>query len=69
MSSGARRANGERRLLSEAGHRVVHAAERDLEAMLKEVLGIFGAPGRVGVNLLERLVGGADEPPEAGRRR
>jgi hypothetical protein len=62
----------ERQLLSNAGHRVVHAAERDLEALLKEILGVLGAPGRVGINLLERLVAGADaEPPDAGavRRR
>jgi|SRR5580765_640915 len=50
----------ERQILSEAGHRVVHAAERDLETLLKEILGVLGAPGRVGINLLERLVAGAD---------
>ena len=54
----------ERQLLSEAGHRVVHAAERDLDTLVKEILGVLGAPGRVGINLLERLVAGA-EPPEA----
>jgi len=54
----------ERQLLSEAGHRVVHAAERDLEALLKEILGVLGVPGRVGINLLERLAPGGDA--EAG---
>ena len=69
MSSVKRPASASGSCSSEAGHRVVHAAERDLEALLKEILGVLGAPGRVGVNLLERLVGGADEPPDAGRRR
>jgi hypothetical protein len=49
----------ERQIFSAAGHRVVHAAERDMETLLKEILGVLGAPGRVGINLLERLVAGA----------
>jgi len=57
----------ERQLLSDAEQRVDRAAERDFEALLKEILGVLGAPGRVGINLLERLVAGADaEPPDAG---
>jgi len=55
----------ERRLLGEAGHGMVHAAEHDVERLLRELLGIFGAPGRAGINLLERLVAGSDTEPSA----
>jgi hypothetical protein len=34
-----------------------------METLLKEILGVLGAPGRVGINLLERLVAGADARP------
>ena len=64
MSSAGRRTSGSGNCSAKLGHRVVHAAERDLEALVKEILGVLGAPGRVGINLLERLVAGA-EPPEA----
>jgi hypothetical protein len=54
----------ERRMLSAAGHRAVDAAEHDVETLLKEILHLLAAPGRAGINLLERLVAGADpEPP------
>jgi hypothetical protein len=60
----------ERQLLSDAEQRVDRAAERDFEALLKEILGVLGAPGRVGINLLERLVAGADaEHRDAGTAR
>ena len=60
----------ERQILTEAGHRVVHATERDMETLLKEILGVLGAPGRVGINLLERLVAGTDaEHRDAGNAR
>jgi hypothetical protein len=38
----------ERQLLSDAEQRVDRAAERDFEALLKEILGVLGAPGRSG---------------------
>jgi hypothetical protein len=60
----------ERQLLSDAEQRVDRAAERDFEALLKEILGVLGAPGRVGINLLERLVAGAAaDSPDAGAAR
>jgi hypothetical protein len=60
----------ERQLLSDAEQRVDRAAERDFEALLKEILGVLGAPGRVGINLLERLVAGTDaEHRDAGTAR
>jgi uncharacterized membrane protein YcjF (UPF0283 family) len=53
----------ERRMLSAAGHRVVDAAEHDVETLLKEILHLLAAPGRAGINLLEKLIAGADEEP------
>lgn len=38
--------------------RLIGAGERDAEAVLKELLSILAAPGRAGVNLLERLLEG-----------
>jgi hypothetical protein len=38
---------------------LIHAGERDAEAVLKEILSILSAPGRAGVNLLERLLEGS----------
>jgi len=38
--------------------RVITAGERDAEVLLKELMSILAAPGRAGVNLLERLLEG-----------
>jgi hypothetical protein len=38
--------------------RIVGAAERDAEVVLKELMSVLAAPGRAGVNLLERLLEG-----------
>jgi hypothetical protein len=38
--------------------RVVSAGERDAEVVFKELMSILAAPGRAGVNLLERLLEG-----------
>jgi hypothetical protein len=38
--------------------RVITAGERDAEVVLKELISILAAPGRAGVNLLERLLEG-----------
>jgi hypothetical protein len=38
--------------------RVITAGERDAEVVLKELMSILAAPGRAGVNLLERLLEG-----------
>ena len=66
MSSAARRASENGNCSAKPATRVGHAAERDIEALLKEILNVLGAPGRMGINLLERLVAGADaKPPDA----
>jgi hypothetical protein len=39
--------------------RLVSAGERDAEVVLKELMSILAAPGRAGVNLLERLLEGS----------
>ena len=38
--------------------RLVSTGERDAEVVLKELMSILAAPGRAGVNLLERLLEG-----------
>jgi Putative Actinobacterial Holin-X, holin superfamily III len=38
--------------------RLVGAAERDAEVVFKELMSVLAAPGRAGVNLLERLLEG-----------
>jgi hypothetical protein len=38
--------------------RLISAGERDAEVVLKELMSILTAPGRAGVNLLERLLEG-----------
>ena len=38
--------------------RIVGAAERDAEVVFKELMSVLAAPGRAGVNLLERLLEG-----------
>jgi hypothetical protein len=54
----------ERQLLSDAGHRVAHAAERDLEVLLKEILGVLGAPGESG----STCSSGSSREPTRSRR-
>lgn len=53
----------EARALIAGERRLVAAGERDAEVVLKELMSILTAPGRAGVNLLERLLEG-----NAGRR-
>jgi hypothetical protein len=48
----------EARALIAGERRLVAAGERDAEAVLKELMSILTAPGRAGVNLLERLLEG-----------
>jgi hypothetical protein len=38
--------------------RLINTGERDAEVVLKELMSILAAPGRAGVNLLERLLEG-----------
>jgi len=38
--------------------RIISAGERDAEVVLKELMSILAAPGRAGVNLIERLLEG-----------
>ena len=38
--------------------RIISAGERDAEVVLKELMSILAAPGRAGINLLERLLEG-----------
>jgi len=58
---------GERELRAIAAveDRLVHAAERDVEAVLKELVNLVRSPGRAGKSLFERIVGGDSQPPES----
>lgn len=49
----------ETRAIIAGERRLMHAGERDAEVVLKEILSILAAPGRAGVNLLERLLEGS----------
>lgn len=48
----------EARAIIAGERRVISAGERDAEVVLKELMSILAAPGRAGVNLLERLLEG-----------
>jgi signal transduction histidine kinase len=48
----------EARAIVAGERRLVGAAERDAEVVFKELMSILAAPGRAGVNLLERLLEG-----------
>jgi putative superfamily III holin-X len=48
----------EARAIIAGEQRLVGAAERDAEVVFKELMSILAAPGRAGVNLLERLLEG-----------
>ena len=48
----------EARAIIAGERRVISTGERDAEVVLKELMSILAAPGRAGVNLLERLLEG-----------
>jgi hypothetical protein len=48
----------EARAIIAGEQRLVGAAERDAEVVFKELISVLAAPGRAGVNLLERLLEG-----------
>jgi hypothetical protein len=48
----------EARAIIAGEQRLVGAAERDAEVVFKELMSVLAAPGRAGVNLLERLLEG-----------
>jgi hypothetical protein len=48
----------EARAIVAGERRLVGAAERDAEVVFKELMSVLAAPGRAGVNLLERLLEG-----------
>jgi hypothetical protein len=48
----------EARAIVAGEQRLISAGERDAEVVLKELMSILAAPGRAGINLLERLLEG-----------
>jgi predicted metal-dependent HD superfamily phosphohydrolase len=48
----------EARAIISGEERLISTGERDAEVVLKELMSILAAPGRAGINLLERLLEG-----------